>query len=707
MDEQFAANNPYMVGDGMGNGRLFYGRKNVLNWLQKSIPQTTKEDKVSTPIILHGPEKIGKTTLLNQIEQGILGDKYFPIYIDLNDIALDSNNTFLWDIAGAAYRKLQRKNITLPKLRQTDFIANAGDAFREKFLFPATKAVNNANNTGYATGQKLLILFDNLQVLMQSNKKGGVSSVATYSIHRLCFESNLAACLFAFEDSEQHRASEQAVFEDARMWEIGLLSREDTIQMIRQPISYLLVSHVANYIFEVTQGQPYYTQKICSELYERQQKYGLQQITVADVTAVLRANPDIQKASGVESQLPTYQISSGTGDKKTIQSTYRLNAGQKRWLVIGMGLVLLVTAVFILSPLLIRNNPRQTVQAEETVLTPAVTVIPQIVIATQIQTVVATTVLTATPEPAALVTEAAVAPPATDTPAPSPTPAAPEPTAAPSVLPDLYVRPQDEMEMILIPAGTFTMGLPTTIVNIGDGEIQLRAGLDELPAHEVTLDQFYIDKYEVNVGQYARFLNRLGGYAKACDGIDCAWPTKMTELTYLIEQEIADGTLAYTAAESYEKYPINHVTWYGANLYCQSVGGRLPTEAEWEYAARGTDGRIFPWGNLPDPAKAIYGRANFNALQPVDTMSDGASPFGVFGMAGSMWEWVSDWYSETYYQESPAENPQGPVTGIFRVNRGGAWPANNEVDRIRTANRNALAPDFISSTVGFRCAMTP
>ena len=175
---------------------------------------------------------------------------------------------------------------------------------------------------------------------------------------------------------------------------------------------------------------------------------------------------------------------------------------------------------------------------------------------------------------------------------------------------------------------------------------------------------------------------------------------------YLMESRL-QKRIKFLGLESFEEYPINHVSWYGANLYCQSVGARLPTEAEWEYAARGTDGRIFPWGNLPDPAKAIYGKADFDALQPVDTMSDGVSPFGVYGMAGSMWEWVSDWYSEAYYEESPTENPQGPETGIFRVTRGGAWPANNEVDRIRTANRNALAPDFISSTVGFRCALTP
>ena len=704
MVEQAPSNNPYKFTESGENGRLFYGRNNLLSWLQKAIPQTTQGNSVSPPIILHGPHHIGKTTFLKKIDQGLLGDKYFPIYIDLRDIALDSNNTFLWDIAQTAYRKLNRKNLDLPKLRQTDFIANANDAFRTKFLFPATKAINDANKTGYATGQKLLILFDNLQVLLQSNKKGGVSSVTTYTIHRICFESNLAACMFAFEDTDAYEAPTEPVFEDARMWELGNLSKENTIQLIRQPVNYILVQSVANYIYDLTQGQPYYTQKICAELYDRQQKYDLRHITVADVTAILRANPDIQLANKTVTSLPTYQIAANSGDTKTVQPAYHLKPSQKRWISFGVLLVLLFTAVAIIFPLLGRNTSEQTALAAAETPTPIIIIVEQTAIATQIQTVIATSPPIPTPSPSPIEVESETTSlPTATTPEPIPL----QPTATASALPTLYTRPQDGMDMLLIPAATFMMCSASTIMPTGSEGIEFRAGSDELPAHEVTLDQFYIDKYEVNVEQFARFLSRLGKYVKACDGVDCALPSGMADLSYLVEQDLGDGNLQYSAAESYEKYPINHVSWYGANLYCQSVGARLPTEAEWEYAARGTDGRIFPWGNVPDPAKAVYGKVDFAGLQPVDTLSDGASPFGVYAMAGSMWEWVADWYSDTYYRDSPSENPRGPDTGIYRVNRGGAWPANTEADRIRAANRNALAPDFISSTVGFRCARTP
>ncbi len=690
---QSSSNNPYNVDNaGNGNGRLFYGRKEAITWLEKAIPATVKGDKVATPIILHGAYHIGKTALLNQIDIGILGDKYFPIYIDLHDIALDSNNTFLWDIANTAYRKLNRKNIDIPKLRQTDFIANANDAFRQKFLFPATKAINDATNKGYATGQKLLILFDNLQVIMQSNKKGGVSSVTTYTLHRICYESNLAACLFTFEDSEQHQATNEAIFDDARMLELTQLSKEETIQLIRQPINYILVQDVANYIYDLTDGQPYYTQKICAELYERQQKYSLQQITVADVTAVVRAHPDIQAYGRSKEKAASYQIAANAGGGTTIRSSYKLSSSQKRFIFLGLAILLLFIGTSILWPLLGGNNNDQIALASEDTATPIVITI----VSTQIQTVIPTPLPTETPAATTAATEPATAEP-TETPTPSTTPS-PTPTKTPSRYPELITRQQDGMQMVLIPAGTFSMGSDPS---------EFRSSPDERPLHDVSLDQFYIDKYEVNVEQYARFLNRLGTYSKACDNTDCAWPRHIAGFSYLAEEDIGDGTLQYFAIAGYGSYPINHVSWYGADLYCQSVGARLPTEAEWEYAAKGTDGRIYPWGDIADQTKAVYGNQEFDALQPVDALPEGASPFGIFGMAGSMWEWTADWYSDRYYAESPSENPQGPESGLNKVTRGGAWPANNEADRIRTANRNALAPDFISSTVGFRCARTP
>jgi formylglycine-generating enzyme required for sulfatase activity len=244
---------------------------------------------------------------------------------------------------------------------------------------------------------------------------------------------------------------------------------------------------------------------------------------------------------------------------------------------------------------------------------------------------------------------------------------------------------------------------------MGSGDEDVLAGSDERPPHEVTLDNFYIDKYEVTVAQYAVFLNRLGTYDNACDHLDCALPQQIAgETSYLLEQDFGDGTIQYLPVTGFAKYPANHVSWFGANAYCQAMGARLPTEAEWEYAARGDDGRIYPWGNsAPNPTRAVYQSQSFENLKPVDALPEGASPFGVYGLAGSVWEWVADWYGQDYYSLSPAVNPTGPESGLTRVIRGGAWPANNQADRIRAANRSSITPDFLSSTIGFRCASTP
>jgi formylglycine-generating enzyme required for sulfatase activity len=254
--------------------------------------------------------------------------------------------------------------------------------------------------------------------------------------------------------------------------------------------------------------------------------------------------------------------------------------------------------------------------------------------------------------------------------------------------------------MLLIPAGTFLMG---------SGDNDFPAGPDERPQHEVTLDAFYIDQYEVSVEQFAALLNRLGHYQGTCDGFDCGLPRHVAGYSsYLLEEDLGDGTVQYYALTGFADYPINHVSWYGASFYCQAMGGRLPTEAEWEYAARGTDGRIYPWGNEPpNKEKAVYQSESYDDLLPVDALPRGASPFGVYGMAGSMWEWVADWYDENFYAESVAENPTGPEMGLTKGIRGGAWPANNQKDRIRATNRSSLDPTFFSSTVGFRCVYEP
>jgi len=225
--------------------------------------------------------------------------------------------------------------------------------------------------------------------------------------------------------------------------------------------------------------------------------------------------------------------------------------------------------------------------------------------------------------------------------------------------------------MVSIPAGEFTMGSQ-------DGDS------DERPAHKVQLNAYSIDVYEVTVGQYEEFLR--SGEARA----PLDWNTMNQS--------------------RYQKRPVSNVDWADAAAYCKWAGKRLPTEAEWEKAARGTDGRLYPWGNdPPTPLHANYGKTgshNYDALSPVGTFENGKSPYGVYDMAGNVWEWVSDWYDSDYYKNSPQQNPEGLPTGGFKVIRGGAW--NTSARNLRSSDRYWDPPTFRSLYFpGFRCAKTP
>ncbi|MCA9899609.1 MAG: SUMF1/EgtB/PvdO family nonheme iron enzyme [Ardenticatenaceae bacterium] len=263
------------------------------------------------------------------------------------------------------------------------------------------------------------------------------------------------------------------------------------------------------------------------------------------------------------------------------------------------------------------------------------------------------------------------------------------------------IRDQDNMPMFYITGGSYQMGAAN--------------GADN-PLHQVTVDSFFLDQFEVTVQQFADFLNRQGGNNEKCDGVDCATTAVFTSLTNLLNNlgvfEPRPGT---------ERYPATWITWQGANAYCQAVGSRLPTEAEWEYAARGIDGRPFPWGSAAPifQQTAVFNNnisqslTNFfpRAFVRVDGLPDGASPFGVQGMAGGAAEWVQDWYDPEFYNSPlPAIGYNDDATSGLKVLRGGSWEST--ADELGTALRYALAPDDPNTFdldnshigAGFRCA---
>lgn len=229
-------------------------------------------------------------------------------------------------------------------------------------------------------------------------------------------------------------------------------------------------------------------------------------------------------------------------------------------------------------------------------------------------------------------------------------------------------------EVITIPGGNFQMGChPDHNDGAGCGGV-------ELPLHTIYLDEYIIDKYEVTNARYS----------------ECVATGNCTH--------VSDPS--YFGNPAYADYPVNSVSWIEADNYCKWEGKRLPSEAEWEKAARGSnDLRTYPWGDQrPDCSLANFLHTHYCVDFPtkVGSYPSAASPYGVVDMAGNVWEWVNDWFQWDYYKSSPTNNPTGPVSGEMRVLRGGSYI--NPYQSLHTFFRNGNYPDTKTRTIGFRCA---
>jgi formylglycine-generating enzyme required for sulfatase activity len=207
---------------------------------------------------------------------------------------------------------------------------------------------------------------------------------------------------------------------------------------------------------------------------------------------------------------------------------------------------------------------------------------------------------------------------------------------------------------------------------------------DEKPPHKVNLSEYFIGKYPVTNREYQAFVKDA-------------------------KYKAPKGWNGDQFPQNKAEHPVVNVSWHDAVAYCAWLSKktgktyRLPTEAEWEKAARGTDGRKYPWGNKPEPNRDLLNyNDNVEDTTEVGSYEDGRSPYDVYDMAGNVLEWVHDWHGETYYQKSPPKNPLGPNSGKYRVLRGGSWYDGN--DFARSAFRGYVTPDVIYYNFGFRCA---
>jgi len=281
------------------------------------------------------------------------------------------------------------------------------------------------------------------------------------------------------------------------------------------------------------------------------------------------------------------------------------------------------------------------------------------------------------------------------------------------------LRTKDNMEMIYIPAGEFTMG-STFFETIVFNDMKLHLFPDQRPQHKVYLDGYWIDKTEVTVGMFKKFVKetgyitsaeKLGGGKPWKDGPkEYEWPI-VPRIDWLHPREIE--------IESTDDHPVVQVSWEDAMAYAEWVGGTLPTEAQWEKAARGTDVRKYPWGDEFNGTYLNYGDSlcpvkrwrdveyndGYSFTSPVGIYSKGASPYGVLDMAGNVWEWVYDWYDEGYYEKSPYKNPKGPETGNVKSMRGGSWYDGEPTAWVTCVIRHQNPINDRYEDVGFRCVI--
>lgn len=253
---------------------------------------------------------------------------------------------------------------------------------------------------------------------------------------------------------------------------------------------------------------------------------------------------------------------------------------------------------------------------------------------------------------------------------------------------DAIAAQAEHSSMMPVAEGFFFMG--TTRTGHESFSLTLQYDDTEQPQRRIWLDRYEIDRDEVSLSEFLRWLAQQRQPIPA-------------EIHKLIEHVM---TVHALTPDTLARWPALYVTWTEASDFCRTQGKRLPTEAEWEKAARGEKARLFPWGQQPPtPALAMFGQYHVHEIPivaPVTSGEEGRSPYGLRHMAGNAAEWVADWFGIDYYMTMPERDPHGPATGRYKVIRGGSWKSTPAL--LRSATRSGAPPDQRAATIGFRCA---
>lgn len=245
------------------------------------------------------------------------------------------------------------------------------------------------------------------------------------------------------------------------------------------------------------------------------------------------------------------------------------------------------------------------------------------------------------------------------------------------------------VDMVKIPAGRFMMG-------------SSHGGEFERPEHEVILEDYWMDEALVTNKDFEQFVNQTS-YVTTAENKGTAWGYRDGQYS-----DIKNLCWRSFAGQGREDHPVIVVSWHDATAYAEWRGKRLPTEAEWEKAARGgLVCKSYPWGeNEPTPDNCGFAdKLTSEVPATVEVRMHQPNGFGLYGMVGHVWQWCSDWYKEDYYAQSPINDPKGTDTGTLKVRRGGSWNVRQEF-RLRCANRGAINPEAAFPNIGFRCAMS-